>query len=243
LLHSQSILARRKSAWIIYKIGSRITDRQIRDGAVSALIEALKDDDGTLRGNAPWGLGVLGGSKAIAALQAAAQDSSSTVRDAVEHALHQLGAPIVAPAPSKSAKSAAPAKPAKSAAPAKPAKSAAPAKSAKSAAPAKSAKSAAPAKPAKSAAPAKPAKSAAPASQSAPAPAPIVAAPVWMPTHLVPPGGMAAWDAPDPSRPPRVLLAERLELVVESSAGAWAEVRAVNGWRGWVDGRLLVGLR
>ena len=65
-------------------------------------------------------------------------------------------------------------------------------------------------------------------------------APVWTPTHLVPPGGMAAWIAPDPSRPPMLNLPERLELIVESRAGAWAQVRAVNGWRGWVDGRRLV---
>jgi hypothetical protein len=51
---------------------------------------------------------------------------------------------------------------------------------------------------------------------------------------------MAAWAAPDPSRPPVVNLSERLELVVESRAGAWALVRAVNGWRGWVDGRRLI---
>jgi hypothetical protein len=51
---------------------------------------------------------------------------------------------------------------------------------------------------------------------------------------------MAAWDVPDPSRPPRLNLPERLELVVEGQAGAWAHVRAVNGWRGWVDGRRLV---
>jgi protease PrsW len=93
---------------------------------------------------------------------------------------------------------------------------------------------------------------AAPAVSSAPpaaTPAAVqpVAAPIapppprqWAPTHLVPPGGMAAWDAPDPSRPPRLNLPERLELVVEGQAGAWAQVRAVNGWRGWVDGRRLV---
>jgi hypothetical protein len=51
---------------------------------------------------------------------------------------------------------------------------------------------------------------------------------------------MAAWIAPDPSRPPMLNLPERLELIVESRAGAWAQVRAVNGWRGWVDGRRLV---
>jgi hypothetical protein len=86
------------------------------------------------------------------------------------------------------------------------------------------------------AAPAAPAP-AAPAQAAAPAPAP---AQVWAPTHLVPAGGMPTWDAPDPSRPPLGLLPERLELVLEANAGDWAQVRLVSGWRGWVDGRLLV---
>jgi hypothetical protein len=68
------------------------------------------------------------------------------------------------------------------------------------------------------------------------------AAPAWTPTHLVPAGGMWAWANPDPSRPPTVALLERLPLVVEGRAGDWAQVCAVNGWRGWVDGRLLVRL-
>jgi hypothetical protein len=68
------------------------------------------------------------------------------------------------------------------------------------------------------------------------------ATPVWTPTHLVPAGGMWAWASPDPSHPPIVALAERLPLVVEGVAGDWAQVCAVNGWRGWVDGRLLVRL-
>jgi hypothetical protein len=54
---------------------------------------------------------------------------------------------------------------------------------------------------------------------------------------------MAAWDAPDPSRPAMLNLPERLELVVEMRAGGWALVRAVNGWRGWVDGRRLIARR
>jgi hypothetical protein len=54
---------------------------------------------------------------------------------------------------------------------------------------------------------------------------------------------MAAWDVPDPSRKPAWQLAGNLDLVVEASAGAWARVRAVNGWWGWVDGRLLVPRR
>ena len=61
----------------------------------------------------------------------------------------------------------------------------------------------------------------------------------WMPTHFVPAGGMSAWDYPDPSRPPRVVLNAGLGLVVEGIAGDWALCRAVNGWRGWVDGRRL----
>jgi RsiW-degrading membrane proteinase PrsW (M82 family) len=76
------------------------------------------------------------------------------------------------------------------------------------------------------------------AEASSPAPPPPATG--WAPTHLVPPGGMAAWNAPDPSRQPIVNLPERLELVVEGRAGAWAHVRAVNGWRGWVDGRRLL---
>jgi hypothetical protein len=67
--------------------------------------------------------------------------------------------------------------------------------------------------------------------------------PVWLPTHVVPPSGMAAWDAPDPSRSPLWQLPGDLELVVDANAGDWAGVRAVNGWWGWVDARLLVARR
>jgi hypothetical protein len=62
----------------------------------------------------------------------------------------------------------------------------------------------------------------------------------WPWTHLVPAGGIPAWAAPDPSRPPVVNLAERLRLVIGQRAGDWALVRAQNGWSGWVDGRRLV---
>jgi SH3-like domain-containing protein len=51
---------------------------------------------------------------------------------------------------------------------------------------------------------------------------------------------MAAWSAPDPSQPPVAMLPPWLELAVEAKAGEWAQVRAANGWRGWVDGRLLL---
>ncbi|MGA2512629.1 MAG: HEAT repeat domain-containing protein [Candidatus Limnocylindrales bacterium] len=65
--------------------------------------------------------------------------------------------------------------------------------------------------------------------------------PSWAPTHFVPAGGLPAWDYPDPSRQPLVVLNPGLGLVVDAAAGDWALVRAVNGWRGWVDGRRLVG--
>jgi hypothetical protein len=38
-------------------------------------------------------------------------------------------------------------------------------------------------------------------------------------------------------------LSERVELVVVARAGAWAQVRGVNGWTGWVDGRRIVERR
>ncbi len=65
----------------------------------------------------------------------------------------------------------------------------------------------------------------------------------WAPTHLTPSEGMPAWASPDPSKPPIALLPPWLELAVVSTVGDWAQVRASNGWRGWVDGRLLVPRR
>ncbi len=69
------------------------------------------------------------------------------------------------------------------------------------------------------------------------------AVPGWSPTHFVPEGGVASWRTPDPTAPPVAHLPPGLELAVESRIDAWALVRAVNGWRGWVDGRLLVERR
>jgi hypothetical protein len=53
---------------------------------------------------------------------------------------------------------------------------------------------------------------------------------------------MPAWPAPDPSVPPGVTLAERLDLRVVERAGDWAHVVASNGWSGWVDARRLVAI-
>jgi RsiW-degrading membrane proteinase PrsW (M82 family) len=61
----------------------------------------------------------------------------------------------------------------------------------------------------------------------------------WAPTHLAPPDGLQSWDQPDASRP-MTPLAPGLELIVVQRIGDWAQVRAVNGWTGWVDARRLV---
>jgi hypothetical protein len=74
---------------------------------------------------------------------------------------------------------------------------------------------------------------------TAPATPPLPAAAPWAPTHLAPPGGLHSWDQPDASRP-MTPLAPGLELVVVQRIGDWAQVRAVNGWSGWVDARMLV---
>jgi RsiW-degrading membrane proteinase PrsW (M82 family) len=73
-------------------------------------------------------------------------------------------------------------------------------------------------------------------------PAPVAANPSWVPTHVVPATGMAAWDAPDGSRPPSVTLAGGVQLTIVEQQGAWARVMGSNGWTGWVDGRLLTAL-
>ncbi len=63
--------------------------------------------------------------------------------------------------------------------------------------------------------------------------------PVWMPTHVVPAAGLAAWAAPDPTQPAVAQLAPGVQLMLVEQQGAWARVLGSNGWVGWVDGRLL----
>jgi RsiW-degrading membrane proteinase PrsW (M82 family) len=77
-------------------------------------------------------------------------------------------------------------------------------------------------------------------------PAPAIGtapAPAWVPTHVVPRGGIPAWSSPDSARGPVAVLPERTELVVLGGTEEWARVEAENGWVGWVDGRLLVPRR
>jgi SH3-like domain-containing protein len=83
-----------------------------------------------------------------------------------------------------------------------------------------------------------------PAPMPTAAPAPMAAAQpaVWRATNQVPAGGMPAWASPDPSLAAIAQLAERVQLRVEETLGAWARVGAENGWSGWVDARRLAPL-
>jgi hypothetical protein len=56
----------------------------------------------------------------------------------------------------------------------------------------------------------------------------------------VPPQGMLAWAAPDPSSPGLATLGGHLPVMVTVTRGAWSRVITSNGWAGWVDGRTLV---
>lgn len=75
----------------------------------------------------------------------------------------------------------------------------------------------------------------APVAVAPPAPAAIAFAP----THRVPPEGLPSWAAPDPSGA-STPLAGGLDLEIVQRVADWAQVRASNGWTGWVDGRRLV---
>ena len=70
-------------------------------------------------------------------------------------------------------------------------------------------------------------------------PVPQQAAGGWAPSHSVPPQGMRAWGAPDPSGPVVANLAPGLPIQVAEVRGAWARVICSNGWTGWIDGRII----
>ncbi|WP_405885075.1 hypothetical protein OG762_43980 [Streptomyces sp. NBC_01136] len=61
------------------------------------------------------------------------------------------------------------------------------------------------------------------------------------PTHVVPPDGLPAWEAPDPSRP-TVPLDALLPVQLVERLGDWGRIVCANGWSAWVDGRLLVAV-
>jgi len=55
----------------------------------------------------------------------------------------------------------------------------------------------------------------------------------------VPPQGLHAWSAPDPSAAPVSTLTPSLDVQVVQSNGPWAQVLCSNGWTGWVDANAL----
>jgi RsiW-degrading membrane proteinase PrsW (M82 family) len=69
--------------------------------------------------------------------------------------------------------------------------------------------------------------------------APQAASMLFAPTHSAPAQGLASWQIPDPAGP-QTLLAGNLDLEIVARVADWAQVRASNGWTGWVDGRRLV---
>ncbi len=74
--------------------------------------------------------------------------------------------------------------------------------------------------------------------QAQPVPQPAAAS-QWVPSHSVPPQGLRAWGAPDPSGPVVANLAPGLPIQVAEVRGAWARVICSNGWTGWIDGRII----
>jgi SH3-like domain-containing protein len=79
---------------------------------------------------------------------------------------------------------------------------------------------------------------------SPPTPSPVraTAPSAWTATHAVPAGGLDAWESPDGAVAPLTHLAPGVQLsVLETQPNGWTHVVGANGWRGWVDGRRLVG--
>jgi hypothetical protein len=60
-------------------------------------------------------------------------------------------------------------------------------------------------------------------------------------THVVPPSGLPAWEAPDVSRP-TTPLDPLLPVQLAERRGDWGRIVCANGWAAWVDGRLLVAV-
>ncbi|MFD5733154.1 hypothetical protein ACFWIY_10005 [Streptomyces sioyaensis] len=65
--------------------------------------------------------------------------------------------------------------------------------------------------------------------------------PEFLPSHVVPPDGMATWAAPDTTRPSSPL-DPLLPVQVVDRRGDWAQALCSNGWSAWVDGRLLLSV-
>ncbi|MBF6047536.1 hypothetical protein GO001_20225 [Streptomyces sp. NRRL B-1677] len=65
--------------------------------------------------------------------------------------------------------------------------------------------------------------------------------PGFLPTHVVPPGGLATWAGPD-GAVPTTALDPLLPVRLVERRGDWGRVLCSNGWAAWTDARLLVVL-
>ncbi|MFH8786844.1 hypothetical protein [Streptomyces roseoverticillatus] len=65
--------------------------------------------------------------------------------------------------------------------------------------------------------------------------------PGFLPTHVVPPDGLATWTAPDGAEP-TAPLDPLLPVRLVERRGDWGQVLCSNGWAAWTDARLLVVL-
>ena len=75
-------------------------------------------------------------------------------------------------------------------------------------------------------------------------PEPEVPAPVYLATHAVPMPGLPAWVEPDPGQQPAHTLDAGLDvMLLDIREDGWAKIECSNGWRAWVDGRLLERLQ
>jgi hypothetical protein len=67
-----------------------------------------------------------------------------------------------------------------------------------------------------------------------------VSAQPYAPTHVVPAGGLPAYERADPSAPVVARLDPQLEVQLAERLGDWARIVCSNGWGAWVDGRYLL---
>jgi hypothetical protein len=60
-------------------------------------------------------------------------------------------------------------------------------------------------------------------------------------SHVLPPGGLPVWAAPDPTAAPVDHADAGLEVeLIERREDGWTRVSFSNGWTGWLDGRRLI---
>jgi SH3 domain-containing protein len=62
----------------------------------------------------------------------------------------------------------------------------------------------------------------------------------FVPTHAIPPGGLPVFVYPDASHQPVGTVTAGDRVMAVASAGDWIQIRTIEGWVGWVDGRQLM---